>query len=338
MERTKIARQPGYVNPELAEILKSSGPVRGLDATTDIVGLRKQLRERKLALTSAHKKGTTNITENDMRIKTRDGSEILIRIYQRAQGDQGPVMVMLHGGGWILGDLDNEALLCRRWCEECGGLSINVEYRLAPEYKFPTAVFDCYDAVLWTAKHVHNYGGDLAKGFVIAGVSAGANMAATLSHLYRDEGFLPRLTGLYLSIPSLLAPEAVPPEYKGEYLSRQENKDAPVLNSAAIKWFRDCYQDDPRSPLMSPFVFETGHAGLPPTYFQVAGMDPLRDEALIYERVLREECNVPTRLDLYPGLPHGFWSWWPTAGFSKKQAQDSMAGLKWLLIADSQSA
>lgn len=84
-----------------------------------------------------------------MRIKTRDGSEILIRIYQRAQGDQGPVMVMLHGGGWILGDLDNEALLCRRWCEECGGLSINVEYRLAPEYKFPTAVFDCYDAVLW---------------------------------------------------------------------------------------------------------------------------------------------------------------------------------------------
>ena len=91
------------------------------------------------------------------------------------------------------------------------------------------------------------------------------------------------------------------------------------------------YKDDPASPLSSPFLFPTGHKNLPPTYFQVAGMDPLRDEALIYEQVLREECGVPTRIDTYPGLPHGFWSWWPNAEFSKKHLETCVEGMKWLL-------
>lgn len=78
-------------------------------------------------------------------------------------------------------------------------------------------------------------------------------------------------------------------------------------------------------------LFNTGHRDLPPTYFQICGMDPLRDEGLIYERLLREECGVKTKTDLYPGLPHGFWSWWPTADFSRQQQRDSVNGLKWLL-------
>jgi acetyl esterase/lipase len=82
---------------------------------------------------------------------------------------------------------------------------------------------------------------------------------------------------------------------------------------------------------MSPILFPTGHRDLPPTYFQICGMDPLRDEGLIYERILREECAVKTRLDLYPGLPHGFWSWFPNAKFSKKQLIDSLDGLAWLV-------
>jgi acetyl esterase/lipase len=91
------------------------------------------------------------------------------------------------------------------------------------------------------------------------------------------------------------------------------------------------YQDDPRSPLMSPVIWPTGHHSLPPTYFQIAGSDPFRDEALIYEKQLREDFGVATRTSLYPGLPHGFWSWWPTAEFSKRHARDLHDGLEWLL-------
>ena len=143
--------------------------------------------------------------------------------------------------------------------------------------------------------------------------------------------------------------KVVPEKYRSEHVSREENKDAPILNAGAVKLFRgtasfaplhrnfsllirpDNYAADPLSPLMSPVAFPTGHQGLPPHYFQICGLDPLRDDGIIYDRILREECGIDTRVDLYPGLPHGFWSWWPTADFTRKQQQDSIEGLGWLL-------
>ena len=176
-----------------------------------------------------------------------------------------------------------------------------------------------------TAANSDLIGADLSKGFIVAGISAGANISAVISHLYRDEKLQPPLTGIYLSIPSAVDASVVPGKYRAEYLSREQNKNAPILSEAAMLMFRststlmqafveniltkrlslECYDPDPASPLMSPLLFPSGHTSLPPTYFQVCGMDPLRDEGLIYEHVLREECGVATRLDLYPGLPHG---------------------------------
>lgn len=338
MSLLALMKDPAYVDQELAKLLETGPSPKGLDATTDIYSLRELLLERKKQMTSTHQASgaaeQSQIDEINHQVPTRDGSSIRVRVYKvPGQNQPGPLLVMLHGGGFVLGELENEALLCRQWCSRFGGVSVNVEYRLAPEHVFPVPVHDSYDAFKWAVAHASSIGADASKGLIVAGVSAGANMAATISHLYRDEGGNPPLTGVYLSIPSLLSPEAVPEKYKSQYLSRDQNKDAPILNEGSIRFFRKYYQDDPCSPLMSPFIFPSGHRNLPPTYFQICGMDPLRDEGLLYEQDLRADCGVETRVDLYPGLPHGFWSWWPEAEFSKKQFQDSLAGLEWLLKA-----
>lgn len=90
------------------------------------------------------------------------------------------------------------------------------------------------------------------------------------------------------------------------------------------------YNAERLSPLRTPMAHES-HKDLPPTYFQICGMDALRDDGLIYERILSEENGVKTKVQLYPGLPHGFWSWQPEAEFSKQLHRDSVEGMKWLL-------
>ncbi|KAJ5621151.1 hypothetical protein N7510_005135 [Penicillium lagena] len=326
-------RNSSYVNPELAKILETGPKPASLSVTSDIQALRKLLSQRKKELTQSYaNSGGPVIIEEDHSIPTRDGSQITVRAYKREHQDEpGPVLVIFHGGGWVLGGLENEVLLCRTWCEHFSGLCVNVDYRLAPENPFPIPVYDTYDALTWTASRAKLLGGNPEKGFIIGGISAGGGMAAAISHLYRDQNIQPPLTGIYLSIPSVLAPQAVPEKYKSQYLSRKENANGLILDDGAIALFRRAYKDDPLSPLMSPFNWPNGHANLPPTYFQICGTDPLRDEALLYEQVLREDYGVKTRADLYPGLPHGFWSWWPKTEFGKQHMRDSVKGLAWLL-------
>jgi acetyl esterase/lipase len=124
--------------------------VGSLDESTDIHELRKLLLQRKL---EAAKNADQNLSskETDVQIPTRDGSQITLRVYQPLEKikDRSPVLVMLHGGGWVLGGLENEQPLCRKWVDEFKGIAINVEYRLAPESKFPIPIYDCHDAVIW---------------------------------------------------------------------------------------------------------------------------------------------------------------------------------------------
>lgn len=129
----------------------------------------------------------------------------------------------------------------------------------------------------------------------------------------------------------MLPPEVVPEKYKPFYLSFEQNKNAPVLPQAAIDMFMAGYKPDPHDPLYVPFNHPKGHAGLPPAYFQVNGLDPLRDEALIYERVLREEYGIKTKLDMYPGLPHGFWGFFPMLKSADRFKEDMVQGMGWLL-------
>lgn len=170
-----------------------------------------------------------------------------------------------------------------------------------------------------------------------------------ISHLYRDEKLSPPLTGVYLSITPAGSKLLCPEKYKHVYLSRKQNggPEVPILNDTSMAWFEGKSQlpplhfflltfvtervkTDRSSPLRDIWAFDT-HKDLPPHFFQVCGLDPLRDEALIYEDQLKEEFGIKTQLVIYPGLPHGFWSAFPEAKFTKKFRDDTVKGVKWLL-------
>ncbi|KAK4995313.1 hypothetical protein LTR28_000568, partial [Elasticomyces elasticus] len=171
-----------------------------------------------------------------------------------------------------------------------------------------------------------------ANGFVVGGTSAGGTLSCVVGHLARDNELSPPLTGLCLMVPSALKNALVYPEhYRSILVSREQNKDAPILDEKALQMFVDAYVPDPYSTLSSPFNWPTGHARLPPTHFQICGLDPLRDEALLLERVMRRRDGVSTRLDVYPGLPHAFWSLFPDMEASRRFVRDTVEGFRWSL-------
>lgn len=273
------------------------------------------------------------VVETEQQVPTSDGQAIRVRIYspKQAPPDGSPLILMYHEGAWSMGDLTDEDLNCRMFCRDLGAVCINVEYRLAPEHPFPTGVNDSWDALKWAAANAESLKANPARGFIVGGASAGGNIAAVLAHLARDEGLNPPLTGQYLCVPSLLHLGGVPEKHKHEYLSRSINKDDPVLKNPDWNIVHVIYKPDRSSPLWEPFNHPLGHKGVAKTYLQVCGMDPLRDEALIYERVLREEAEVQTKLDFYPGYGHMFWTNYPKMPMSRKFVEDTLEGFKWLL-------
>ena len=210
-------------------------------------------------------------------------------------------------------------------------MCISAAYQLAPEYPFPAAPKSAWEGLKWAAANAKSLGADPSLGFVIGGTSAGGNLTAVLTHQARDEKLSPPLTGQYLAVPAVLPAAVVPEKYKELYLSHKQNENTPVLPKAAVDMFMNAYKPDEHDPLYAPFNHPKGHADLPPAYFQVNGMDSLRDEALIYERVLREEYGIKTKLDMYPGLPHGFWGFFPMLKSSEKFRVDMVEGMGWLL-------
>jgi acetyl esterase/lipase len=155
-----------------------------------------------------------------------------------------------------------------------------------------------------------------------------------MAHLCRDEKLSPPITGCLLMIPFYCYHKAIPESYKADYKSWEQNSHAPILTEKATMLFMDNYCPDEEKrgdPMLSVSLWPTGHAGLPPSYFQICGQDPLRDEALIVEREMREKEGIKTKVDVYPGLPHGFWSIMPTLKASQKFVADSVEGVRWLL-------
>jgi acetyl esterase/lipase len=144
----------------------------------------------------------------------------------------------------------------------------------------------------------------------------------------------PPLTGCLLIIPAYCYHKFFPEQYKDDYKSFEQNKNAPILSRKALCLFRDTYipdEEQRKDSLFSPLLWPTGHSDLPPSFFQICGQDPLRDEALIFERIMREDEHIKTKVELYPGQPHGFHSVFPSMKASEKFVKDTLDGVKWLL-------
>lgn len=180
------------------------------------------------------------------------------------------------------------------------------------------------------AFNASNLGADTSKGFILGGTSAGGHLTGTLSHWARDRNLQPPLTGIYLNATSLAHQEAIPERYKVMYSSLKEAV-ARTGPQTSKKVFQDALSPDIRSDVWNPLVWRSGHQNLPRTYFQVCGMDSQCDDALIYERILRLECDIETKLDVYPGMPHVFWFRYTSHSSCAKFYQDTVQGLGWLL-------
>jgi len=230
------------------------------------------------------------------------GGPLPVRIYTPVGDGLFPLMTFFHGGGWVVGDLDTQDMICRALCHGAKSVVVSVDYRLAPEHKFPAAVEDAWAATRWVAAHAADLRGDAAR-LVVAGDSAGANLSAAVALRARDEGG-PELRAQILIYGSCNYP-SVPTESAASFA------DGPILTSAAIDYFWAQYLADPgvdqEHPWASPARAES-HRDLPPAFVATAELDPTRDDGEHYADLLTR-AGVATDVKRYPGMPHGFVSW-----------------------------
>ncbi|KJK42722.1 esterase [Lentzea aerocolonigenes] len=228
-----------------------------------------------------------------------DAPDVPVRIYSPAnRTDAVPGLVYIHGGGFVLGDLDMFQAHLLRLVDELGIVIVSVDYRLAPEHPFPAPVEDCYAALKWVADKADELGID-RKRLGIGGESAGGGLTAGTVLLARDRGG-PELCFQYLGIPEL--------DDRLDTQSMQDYVDTPLWNRPnAIYSWTSYLGTEPGGDDVSPYAAParaTDLAGLPPAFVTTCQYDPLRDEGIEYARRLAH-AGVPTELRHYPGTFHG---------------------------------
>ncbi|EGP08338.1 lipase/esterase [Bradyrhizobiaceae bacterium SG-6C] len=222
------------------------------------------------------------------------------RVYKplklRAASGLSPCLVFFHGGGWVIGDLDSHDVVCRTIADEGQLIVVSVDYRLAPEHRFPSAVDDAIAATQWISANASSVGADPAQLFV-GGDSAGGNLAAVVAINARTEG--PKLAGQVLIYPAT--------DFSMSHSSHSEPETSALLTHSVIRWFRDHYlngTDGVGDWRASPARVQN-LSGLPPAFVLTAGADPLRDEGDEFA-VRLGNAGVPVVYRTYPGQFHGF--------------------------------
>jgi acetyl esterase len=245
--------------------------------------------------------------------------EIPIRVYTPEGTGPFPVLVYVHGGGWVICGLDSHDPPCRALANAVPCLVVSVDYRLAPEHKFPAAADDAYAATRWVAEHAAELGGDPRR-VAVGGDSAGGNLAAVVALMARERGG-PRLVHQLLVYPVTDAGL--------DTASYRENGDGYFLTRDTMAWFWGHYlrsRADVEDPHASP-LRARDLAGLPPALVITAEYDPLRDEGEAYAARLRA-AGVPVRTTRYPGMIHGFFGMLATFDQARTAIDESASALR----------
>ena len=225
---------------------------------------------------------------------------IPLRIYTPIDSEQPlPVLLFYHGGGMVIGTLDGYDTLCRQLAVHSGCIVVSVDYRLAPENKFPAAVEDAYAALVWVQEHAERFNGD-AQCIAVGGDSAGGNLAAVVAILARDN-HLPGLVFQLLIYPATAS--------YADSASHRRCSEGYFLERPTVLWFHNSYircDSDRQDFRYAPLITESLR-DLPPALVIVAGYDPLRDEGVAYAQRLRDS-GVGVQLQEYPGMFHPFVS------------------------------
>lgn len=284
----------------------AAGGIGDIDAMTP-----QQMRESFRALArSVDVKGVA-VESVENRSLPGPGGWLPYRLYRARQGIA-PVLMFFHGGGGVFGDLETHDGLCRMLCAESGCAVIAIDYRRAPEHKFPAALDDCYAGTRWIAQHARELGLDPTR-IAVGGDSAGAGLAAVVCQMAKASGPQIALQVLFCPVMDMRARTA----------SRRELAEGYFLNQATIDWMVRHYcgaetrgaetsgaetstEIDLDNPRLSP-LRATDFSGLPPAHIHTAEFDPLRDEGEAYAQALRH-AGVGARYTCHAGMIHHFYA------------------------------
>jgi acetyl esterase len=298
-----LARLGGHrpgdaVDAKLSFLLRASNKLR-LDALAHhSPALARARTRRSLRLLAGKRRPLARVEDRTI---AGPGGPLTLRIYEpNGVVRPAPALLYLHGGGFVIGDLDTHDPLCSLLAEQAGCVVLSLAYRLAPEHKFPAAADDAEAAFRWLAAHATELGLDPTR-LAVGGDSAGGNLSAVVAQTALREAWPVRPKFQLLIYPAV--------DMRRQHASHRLFADGYVLTSDTIDWFLKHYLRGPddvndvrASPLLAPDL-----RGLPPAYIATAGFDPLRDEGHEYAERLRA-AGVPVQTECHDSLVHGYIS------------------------------